>query len=118
MRIYIVGSVGSGKTTLARRISELTGVPFYSLDEVVHTEDPSGSWGNRKRSDAERDTLFYGILAESDYIMEDAGRECFIEGMRRADIVILLEIPLWVRRKIRSLTRTDEADSLFWGLVQ
>lgn len=31
--------------------------------------------------------------------MEDAGRECFMEGMRQADTVILLEIPLYVRRK-------------------
>lgn len=31
--------------------------------------------------------------------MEDAGRVCFEEGMRQADVVILLEIPLLVREK-------------------
>ena len=36
--------------------------------------------------------------------MEDAGRVCFAEGMRQADIVILLEIPLFIRKK-RIITR-------------
>ena len=36
--------------------------------------------------------------------MEDAGRECFLEGMRQADTVILLEIPRIVRKK-RILSR-------------
>ena len=41
MKIYIVGSVASGKSTLARRLSQSTGIPCFPLDEVVHTEDVS-----------------------------------------------------------------------------
>ena len=99
MKLYIVGSVASGKSTLARRISKITGMPCSHLDEVVYTPDPTQAWGNRKRPAQERDALFEKILAQDHYIMEDAGRECFISGMEQADAVILLEIPLMVRQK-------------------
>lgn len=99
MKLYIVGSVASGKSTLARRISMKTGIPCHHLDEIVYVEDPTDSWGDRKRTIDERDALFAGILAEPHYIMEDAGRDCFIDGMRQADMIVLLEIPLRVRRR-------------------
>ncbi|MPM99171.1 hypothetical protein SDC9_146362 [bioreactor metagenome] len=99
MKIYIVGSVGSGKSTLARRASEKMNVPCFHLDEVVHVPDATASWGNRKRPVEERDALFREMLASSDYIMEDAGRECFLEGMRLADAVVLLDPTPLVRRK-------------------
>ena len=55
MKLYIVGSVASGKSTLARYISQKTGIPCTHLDEVVYEEDPASSWGNKKRSIEERD---------------------------------------------------------------
>ena len=99
MKLYIVGSVTSGKSTLARRISKITCIPCHHLDEVVYTPDFTASWGNKKRLIEERNALFESILTSRDYIMEDAGREYFMEGMRQADTVILLEIPLIVRQK-------------------
>jgi len=70
----------------------------------MYIEDPTDSWGNRKRDEEERSKLFHDILDSSCYVMEDARRECFIEGVKQADVVIVLEIPLYVRRK-RILTR-------------
>jgi len=99
VKLYIVGSVASGKSTLARKISKITCIPCHHLDEVVYTPDFTASWGNKKRTIEERDVLFESILASSDYIMEDTGRDYFMEGMRQADTVILLEIPLIVRQK-------------------
>lgn len=99
LKIYLVGSVASGKTTLARRISRMTGIPCAHLDEVVYVEDPTDSWGNTKRPVEERDRLFHDLLAQKEYIMEDAGRECFVEGMRQADHIVLLEIPYRIRKK-------------------
>lgn len=97
MRIYIVGSVASGKSTLARQVSEKTGIPCYHLDEVLRVADPAAKpWGNRKRPEDEIDRLFNDALA-GEYVMEDNGRERFLEGMRRADQVVLLDIPLAIR---------------------
>jgi shikimate kinase len=33
-KIHIIGSVGSGKTTLARTLSSHLNIPFYELDNV------------------------------------------------------------------------------------
>lgn len=104
MKVYIVGSVASGKSTLARLISRKTGIPCTHLDEVVYKEDPTDSWGNTKRPVEERERLFQDVLSQESYIIEDAGRECFLEGMRKADLIILLEPPLLVRKK-RILSR-------------
>ncbi|MEA4831150.1 hypothetical protein SDC9_186432 [bioreactor metagenome] len=98
MKLYITGSVASGKTTLARSISQRTGIPFYSLDEVVHEKDDTNPTGNRRRTPEERDLIFAGILAKPSYIIEDTGRECFEKGRREVDKIILLDIPIPVRR--------------------
>lgn len=34
-RIHIIGSVGSGKTTLARELSKTFQIPYYELDNVA-----------------------------------------------------------------------------------
>jgi len=99
MKIYIVGSVASGKSTLARYISQITGIPCTHLDEAVYISDPTQPLGNRKRPIEERDALFEKILTQENYIMEDVGRKCFMDGMKQADAVILLEIPLIFRQK-------------------
>lgn len=97
MRIYITGPVGSGKSTLARRIAGELGMECFHLDEVAYEDDPTDSWGNRKRPIEERDAIFSGILSKENAIMEDAGRECFIRGMELADEVVLLDPPRRVR---------------------
>lgn len=99
MKLYITGSVGSGKTSLARRISLASGVPFVSLDEVVYVSDTSATMGNKKRSEAEREALFDEILSRESYIIEDTGRRCFVRGLEEADTVALLAIPRAVCRK-------------------
>ncbi len=66
---------------------------------LVHIPDPTTLWGNKKRPDIERAALFSATLEEPDFILEDTGRECFLEGMRRVDYVIWLEPGPLVRRK-------------------
>ncbi|WP_440338356.1 shikimate kinase [Lysinibacillus sphaericus] len=34
-KIHIIGSVGSGKTTLAKELSAKLNIPYYELDNVV-----------------------------------------------------------------------------------
>ncbi len=97
MKIYIVGSVSSGKSTLAKKLSERLKIPCKSLDEVVHIHDKSSPWGNRKRQVEERDNLFYSVIQQPEWIIEDVGRPCFEEGLKRADIIVLLEIFTKVR---------------------
>ena len=105
MKIYIVGSVASGKTTLGKNLSNKTGIQCTNLDGVVHIKDKSNKeWGNIRRSDKEIDLLFKSILLKPQWIIEDAGRKMFREGMEEADIIIHLK-PSLVIRKLRIITR-------------
>lgn len=97
MKVYIVGSVASGKSTFAKRLSEILNIPYQSLDEVVHISDKSHPWGNRKRQVDERDNLFQSIIQQQRWIIEDVGRPCFEDGLKEADMIILLEVSTRIR---------------------
>ena len=62
MKIYIIGAVASGKTTLAKTLSDRLEIPYYSLDKVVHLPDTQSSTGNTRRTIAEQEKLFVHIL--------------------------------------------------------
>jgi adenylate kinase family enzyme len=98
MKIYIVGPVASGKSTLARKLSSSLNIPYQSLDEVVHIPDKTHPWGNRKREAEERDKLFNSIIEQPHWVIEDVGRSFFEEGLVKADAIILLEPPARVRK--------------------
>lgn len=110
MKLYITGSVGSGKSTLARRISALTGVRCVHLDEIMYEPDPADPGDNRKRDPALRDAMFADIISGESWVIEDAGRACFAEGMRAADAVAILDPPRlklyfrvarrWIRQRL------------------
>ena len=42
MKILIVGSCGSGKTTLANRLSTYFDIPSFSIDSIVHDDNNNG----------------------------------------------------------------------------
>lgn len=63
-RIYIIGPVASGKTTLARTLSTRLNIKMYELDNIVFD-------GDNKRSNEDIKTLFKNILKEKSWIIED-----------------------------------------------
>lgn len=105
-RIYIIGPVGSGKTTLAKRLSLNLNIKMYELDKVVWDDDT----GNIKRSDDDILVIFDKIIGEKSWIIEDVGRSKFIEGLKKADIVYYINLSAvtiykrcilrWVKQKI------------------
>ncbi|WP_010171740.1 hypothetical protein [Bacillus coahuilensis] len=58
-RIHIVGSVGSGKSTLGKRLSCILEVPCYSLDDLCWERNANG---DRRRTEEERHTLLQSIV--------------------------------------------------------
>ena len=94
-RIYIVGSVGSGKTTLAKRLSLQLNTPWYELDNVFHERIPKA---DRGRAKGERELVFKNILDSEKWIIEGVRRECFDEGFMKADIIIFLNTPQFIRQ--------------------
>ena len=91
-KIYIIGAVGTGKTTLAKALSKELNIKMYQLDKVVWDDDD----GNRKRTDEEVDQIFNKILEEDSWIIEDVGRKKFIEGIKQADMVYYIDLPRFV----------------------
>lgn len=62
LKIDIIGSVASGKTTLARLISRKLKVTYYEKDNIVRKRT---SDGDVKRSPKERDEYFTKLLVEA-----------------------------------------------------
>ena len=98
MKIYVTGAVGSGKTTYARKLSNVTGISCTHLDEVVYVRDRYARSGDRKRPVQERDAIFSQVMAQDGWIIEDAGRSCFERGMQEADCILVLEYSLPLRQ--------------------
>lgn len=86
-KIYIIGSVASGKTTLARKLSKKLNIKMYELDKIVW-DDARGV----KRSDEEIALLFANILNKKSWIIEDVGRNKFRKGIKVADIVYYIDL--------------------------
>jgi adenylate kinase family enzyme len=134
-RVVVVGSSGSGKTTVARALAERLGVPCIELDALHHGPNWIEASGDELREAVGReleghdswvvDGSYYGKLGD-----------CVL---RQADTVLWLDLPLrtcltrlWVRTTWR--IRTNEElwsgnretwrgafwgrDSLFWWTIR
>lgn len=53
MKLEIIGSVSSGKTTLARKLSQKYQVPFYEKDNIVWERTLKGDSREARRKETE-----------------------------------------------------------------
>ncbi|MGP4079942.1 AAA family ATPase [Pseudalkalibacillus sp. R45] len=89
-RIHIIGSVGSGKTTLAKHLSNRLQIPHYELDNVVWRRTTSG---DVRRTDQERDQQLCEIIRTERWIIEGAHHTWIKDSLQNADLIILLDTP-------------------------
>lgn len=87
-KIYIIGNVASGKTTLAKHLSKKLNINYYSLDKVVWDDENN----HTKRKEQERDSLFKEIIKKDKWIIEDVGRNCFEDGREKADVIYFFNL--------------------------
>ncbi|MEN9487905.1 MAG: hypothetical protein RL494_170 [Bacteroidota bacterium] len=73
-RIFITGNAGSGKTTLAKFMSNLLNVPYYSLDSIVWQP----YW--QVTSSDERKQLISDLLAKEEWIIEGVSSDVLINA--------------------------------------
>lgn len=100
-KILIIGIVASGKTTLAKRLSQKVNVPWYELDSIVHHKTPTGRY---KRSAEEQVEVIKEIDKKGAWIFEGTDRDSYQCLYQMADTIIFLDTPLW-KRRVRILTR-------------
>jgi adenylate kinase family enzyme len=89
-RVALVGSGGAGKTTLARELSSITGLPIYHLDEM--------HWlpGWREMPHEEFRPLQKKLAATDEWIFDGNYYNSYDVRFERADTVIVLALPRWI----------------------
>jgi adenylate kinase family enzyme len=100
-KVLIIGIVASGKTTLARRLSEKTNIPWHELDSIVHHQTAAG---RVKRTADEQVEVILEMDKVGEWIFEGTDRASYQCLYEMADTIIFLDTPLW-KRKIRIFVR-------------
>ncbi|ESU32242.1 hypothetical protein G3A_12320 [Bacillus sp. 17376] len=100
-KIHIIGSVGSGKTTLARSLSVRFKLPHYELDNVVWKRTAGG---DIRRSEKDRNEYLQSIANTDSWIIEGVHYEWVAESFQKADIIIFLDLS-YRKRKYRIIRR-------------
>lgn len=91
MKIHIIGCSGSGKTYLARALSQKASIPHFDLDDL--------QWDNRaqsygvKRPPEERAALLQEILSRPDWIVEGVYYKWVRQSFEGADLIYVLDMP-------------------------
>lgn len=94
-KIHIIGSVGSGKTTLAKKLSAQLSIPFYELDNVVWIRKKTG---DIRRTDEERDEYLRSIIYSDSWIIEGVHNEDWVsDSFRKAELIIFLDTTYHIR---------------------
>ena len=87
-KVLVIGCPGAGKSTLARRLHDLTGLPLYHLDLIWHLPD---------RSHVPQevfDRCLSEILAKERWIIDGNYGRTLEMRLEKCDTVLFLDYPL------------------------
>ncbi|WP_296676333.1 topology modulation protein [Novosphingobium sp.] len=89
-RVLIIGSPGSGKSTLSKALSARTGLPLFHLDQLFWTT----GWVERDKTALQQQLA--AILAQDRWILDGNYGSSLPLRIARADTVIRLDYPTWL----------------------
>lgn len=106
-RIAIIGNAGGGKTTLARRLSEIYDLPVTYVDGVQFLA------GFEWRPEEERRAILNAKADETEWVIDGFGDWDVIEKrFLLADVIVFVDFPLWrhywwtTKRQIKTFWET------------
>ena len=105
-RVMIIGCSGAGKTTLARKLGEKTGLPVVHLDQIWWSP---GNWEHLNREEFDR--LLMAEMAKDRWLLDGNYNRTLDLRLERADTVIYLDFSRrqclrgWIGRVIKNRGR-------------
>lgn len=123
-RVLVIGSGGAGKSTLARRIAAVTGLPLIHLDALFWHS------GWRATPDDSWDRVIDELCAREVWVMDGNYGRTLAVRLAACDTVVFVDTPRWrclwriVRRRIRYGARNRPdlpegcPDRLTWEFVR
>ncbi|MBQ3547279.1 MAG: DNA topology modulation protein FlaR [Clostridia bacterium] len=94
MKIRIIGCSGSGKTYLAKRLSEKYSIPNFDLDDI-QWDNSQNSYGVKMPIE-KRNQMLNDILQQPNWIIEGVYYTWVQKSFEDADIIYVLDTPKWL----------------------
>ena len=94
MKIRIIGCSGSGKTYLAKRLSEKYNIPNFDLDDI-QWDNSSNSYGVKMPIE-KRGQMLNDILQHSDWIIDGVYYAWVQKSFEDADVIYVLDMPKYL----------------------
>jgi len=99
-RVAVFGNAGGGKSTLARRLAELTGLPLHPLDKIQYRA------GGDEVAHEEYLKVHADLLNQNEWIIDGFGSVASAwERFSKADTLVYIDLPLvthhwWVTKRL------------------
>ena len=94
MKIYIIGCSGTGKTYLAKKLSNKYNIPHYDLDNI-YWDNSLQKYGIKTEIE-KRDKLLQDILEEDSWIIEGIYYKWLEQSFKDADIIYVLDLQKYI----------------------
>ena len=90
-KVAVFGNAGGGKSTLSKRLSEITGLPLHALDKIKYQP------GGIEVSQEDYQRTHEKILATDQWIIDGFGcMETLWLRLNEADTLVFVDLPLYV----------------------
>lgn len=121
MRIFLIGFMGSGKTTLGKEISKDLDLKFIDLDAYIENKigmtiiDIFNNKGEEKFRIIEKECLIELSTEENIVIATGGGTPCFYNNMQK---ILDCGISIYLKTEIEDLLKRLEKDRKVRPLIQ
>jgi len=122
LKIHIIGCSGTGKTYLAKKLSNKYNIPHFDLDNI-YWDNSSQKYGIKTKVE-KRDKLFQNISEKDDWIIEGIYYKWLEQSFKDADIIYILDLPKYIykfriiKRFIKKLDATFDDFRIFVKITE